>query len=164
MSHNLARADSTGHTGLGHVGSMAPRRPATATRVHLASRPISVVLSLLALYVLALIVPIVEATAARAALADATFVELCTGDGIRRITLDGHGQLVEHAPVGQHAGHDCTSCLTGCPNHGLCGGFQLALVPAWSSLAPVHGGAEAAVAAGPAALAPLPARGPPTLS
>ena len=143
---------------------MAPTRPATATRVHLASRPILGVLSLLALYVLALIVPIVEVAAARAALDDATFVELCTGDGIRRITLDGHGQPVEHIPVGQHAGHDCTACLTGCPNHGLCGGFQPALLPAWSSLAPVLRGAEAAVAARPAAHAPLPARGPPTLS
>ena len=120
---------------------------------------------LLALYVLALGVPLLEAAVARAALADATLVELCTGDGVRRVALDRHGQPVEHVPTGHHAGYDCTACLTGCAHHGLCGGSPCcAFVLAWPSLEPAGRHGPAIVAAGPAAHAPLPARGPPTVS
>jgi hypothetical protein len=138
---------------------MMQSRPATAAR----RRPLAVFRWLLALYVLALAVPVLEATVARAALDDATLVELCTGDGVRHIALDALGQPIEHVPTGQHAGHDCSACLFGC-HHPAPGGNRLAQSHAWPAIAAPPSVAAAKIVARQAAHAPLPARGPPTLS
>lgn len=139
--------------------------PATATRLHPARRRLPVVLPwLLALYVLALGTPVFQSLIARAAVAEAVFVELCTGSGIQKIALGAGGDPVEHAPTGQHAGHDCAACFSGCSQHGLCGAPHFTLLkaePPRALAAPLE---SDLVATRPAAQAPLPARGPPTLS
>ena len=121
---------------------------------------------LLALYVLALGAPVLDAMVARAAVAGATTIDLCTGDGVRRIALDERGQPVKHAPLDDHRGHDCTACQIRCSQEGLRSGTPLTLLPpAWPLLGPLARGDEAALAPRPAAAhGPLPARGPPTLS
>ena len=138
---------------------MMQSRPATAAR----RRTLAVLRWLLALYVLALGVPVLEATAARAALDDATLVELCTGDGVRHIVLDAQGQPIEHVPTGQHAGHDCSACPLTC-HHPALGGGQLAQSHAWPAVRATPSVVAAKIAARRAASPPLPARGPPTLS
>ena len=119
---------------------------------------------LLGLYLLALAAPVLQATAAHAAAADAILVELCSAEGVRRIALDPSGQPIQPPLPVQHAGHDCAACATGCGHHGLCMPQSLAFGPAWPTLAPYHFSGPALVAGPPAARAPLPARGPPTLS
>jgi hypothetical protein len=119
---------------------------------------------LLGLYLLALATPVLQATLAHAALADAVIVELCSADGVRQVALDPSGQPVTPAPLGQHAGHDCAACTTGCPHHGLCPPRGFTLAGAWPALRSPPPVGPAHAAGPPTARAPLPARGPPGLS
>lgn len=119
---------------------------------------------LLVLYLLATGAPVLQALTAQAAVSGQSAIELCSAGGIRRVVLDRDGRPVAPEPAGQHAGHDCPGCLTGCHAHALCPPAAAGVTPAWPVLARLAGDVAAAPRRSLAGRPPLPARGPPTLS
>lgn len=119
---------------------------------------------LLVLYVLATGAPVLHAVAAHAAMAGHSVVELCSAEGVRRVVLDRDGQPVAPKPANQHAGHDCTGCLTGCHQHGACPACGVAAAASWPNQRMEVGDTATTDRASLSVRPPLPARGPPTLS
>jgi hypothetical protein len=119
---------------------------------------------LLVLYVLATGAPVLQAVAAHAAMAGQSVVDLCSAEGVRRIVLDPAGRPVVPKPADQHAGHDCTGCLTGCHQHGACPACGVGVADAWPNLRPDRREGAASPRAALSVRPPLPARGPPALA
>ena len=120
---------------------------------------------LLALFLLSLAAPVVDAVAARAAVTDGFLVELCTADGVTQVTLDRAGHPIDGDAPGHHAAHDCTACLAACGKHLTPIGLSPPLRPMAGFCAGlVHADDTVARVVGPAARTPLPPRGPPKVS
>lgn len=128
---------------------------------------VSVAYWLIALYVLSLGAPGLQAAGALAAQNGASVVELCTGEGLAHVLLDSSGRPLGQAPLDHpdHAAHQCPSCPATWGKHPCCPAVAASPSrPAFSaarlnrSLVDLRPGP--ALVAG----APLPARGPPSLA
>ena len=118
---------------------------------------------LMTLYVVSLATPLPLATSVERSQVGGFVLELCTGDGAQSAMIgattrppgDGHG--------GHRSDHDCPACGLGCVSKSPCGGGLVVAVAmpdvAQVSMAPAPSSFQLATAR-----APLPPRGPPTLS
>ena len=127
-------------------------------------RPAAVLRWVVVLYILSLGAPLLQGLAAQAAVAGTVLVQLCTVGGVKQVAVDQSGQPIDHVPSDRHAAHHCVCCLGGCAKHGPGTGFGLTepFIAIARPALPVRVASRARIA--PAAGAPLPARGPPTLS
>jgi hypothetical protein len=157
--------DSTDYRYLAHAGVMACSGIDVLGHDGSSSgRMLGVLRWLVALYVLSVCIPVIEAAAARDISPDAAFVDLCTVEGVKRVALNPDGQPIDPTPARHHGGHDCPGCFAGCAQGALCGELRGAVPLAWPRIVEARL-PDAALAAPPlAARAPLPARGPPSLS
>ena len=127
-------------------------------------RPAAVLRWVVVLYILSLGAPLLQGLAAQAAVAGTVLVQLCTVGGVKQVAVDQSGQPIDHEPSDHHAAHHCVCCLSGCAKHGAATGFgqSLPFVADRVPEAPVRAASRPRSA--PTVGAPLPARGPPTIS